>query len=67
MAYDAHDDGEGSPGRRRRFREFDCPECNANNPYDDGFGDGDVVLCNYCGEELAVEVREEGPPRLRAV
>jgi transcription elongation factor Elf1 len=66
MAHDLDDDeaGEGA-GRRRRFREFDCPECNANNPCDDGFGHGDTVLCNYCGVELAVEVPSEGKPRLR--
>jgi len=38
------------PGSRKiKFTEFDCPVCEANNPYDEGFGDGDEVFCNYCG------------------
>ena len=63
---DAFDDEEPkSGGRRRKFREFDCPECNANNPYDDGFGDGDEVLCHYCGEEFRAAVSDEGRLRLK--
>ena len=65
MPYDLNDDLEdGASGRKRRLREFDCPECSANNPYDDGFGNGDLVLCNYCGEELRAEVTDEGQLRL---
>ncbi|HET7754692.1 MAG TPA: hypothetical protein VFK85_12355 [Anaeromyxobacteraceae bacterium] len=74
MPYDPRsfgDDDEESEfqenGRRRRFREFDCPECAANNPLDDGFVDGDEVLCNYCGQELRAQVSEEGKLRLRVV
>jgi hypothetical protein len=52
-------------GRRRRFTEFECPECNAYNPHD-GFGDGDEILCNYCGQELKARVDDEGRLRLRA-
>jgi transcription elongation factor Elf1 len=69
MAFEPGDDdeaGEGSKAaRRRRFREFDCPECSANNPCDDGFGHGETVLCNYCGEELQVAVDDDGRLRLR--
>ena len=58
--------GEGEKqGRRRRFKDFDCPSCNANNPYDEPFGDGDEVLCFYCGEEFKVQVNDEGRLRLR--
>ncbi len=49
----------------QRFREFDCPVCNANNPYDDGFGDGDEVRCFYCGQELRVGVTANGRLKLR--
>ena len=52
-------------GRRRIFKDFDCPTCSANNPYDDGFGDGDEVLCYYCGAEFKVLVNDEGRLRLR--
>ena len=40
--------------------EFDCPECDANNTYDDGFTDGTEVRCNYCGQDFLVhEVGEK--------
>ena len=56
--------GEGE-GQSRRFKDFDCPACNANNPYDDGFGDGDEVLCYYCGAEFKAKVSSAGRLRLR--
>jgi len=73
MPYDPgydEDDGKRRPedeGRGRRFSDFDCPECSANNPYDDGFGHGDEVRCYYCGQEFRAEVSESGRLRLRVV
>jgi len=61
---DEIDSGAGE-GHRRRFADFDCPSCSANNPYDDPFGDGDEVLCYYCGQEFRAEVNDEGRLRLR--
>jgi transcription elongation factor Elf1 len=52
-------------GRDRRFKDFDCPSCNANNPYDDSFGDGDEILCHYCGTEFKIKVTEEGRLKLK--
>lgn len=52
-------------GASRRFTDFDCPACNANNPYDDGFGDGDEILCYYCGQEYRVRVSDEGRLKLK--
>ncbi|MCY1015248.1 hypothetical protein [Pyxidicoccus sp. MSG2] len=43
-----------------KFKEFDCPDCNANNPVHDTFGDQDEVRCNYCGTEFRVTVSGEG-------
>ncbi len=54
-------------GRLRRFKDFDCPDCAANNPYDDGFGDGDEVLCYYCGQEFKVQVNDSGKLRLKVL
>ena len=34
--------------------EFDCPECDANNPWADGFKEGDGVSCHYCHQDLLV-------------
>ncbi len=52
-------------GRARRFGDFDCPDCNANNPYDDGFGPNDEIRCFYCGQEFRAELTEEGRWRFR--
>ena len=72
MPYDPHgvdDEDQGSRaedlGRRRRFGDFDCPDCAANNPYDDSFGDGDEVRCYYCGQAYQAHVSEEGRLRLK--
>jgi hypothetical protein len=46
------DDDGGEAGLRGT--EFDCPECNANNPVDDGFRADDELRCHYCGLELRV-------------
>ena len=66
--YDFDDDDDkdkGQSGAKSTFKEFDCPSCNANNPVDPPFGDGDEVLCNYCGQEYRVKVSEEGKARFR--
>ncbi len=69
MAVDQHEDDEKPQaedlGRRRRFQDFDCPDCNANNPYDDSIGDGDEVRCYYCGQEFRADVNDSGRLRLR--
>ncbi len=67
-----YEDDEGpkggeDEGRARRFADFDCPDCNANNPYDDRFGHGDEVRCYYCGQEYRVEVSDSGRLRLKAL
>jgi hypothetical protein len=71
MPIDLHDDDEKLQGedlgRARRFSDFDCPDCNANNPHDDGFGDGDEVRCHYCGQEFEAHVTEAGRLRLKEI
>ena len=42
-----------------RFTEFECPLCDAYNPYDDGFRAGDDVLCLYCGQRFVVKATDE--------
>jgi hypothetical protein len=63
--FDGEDKKKGDGGDGKRFDEFDCPLCNANNPYDDGFRDGENVRCYYCGTEFRVKVDENGKIRLR--
>ena len=49
-----------SPRRARTWKEFDCPECTANNPWDDGFTYGSELFCSWCGAVLLVkQVRTE--------
>lgn len=60
------DDAPVAKGGARR-KDFDCPSCSANNPYDDGFGAGDEIRCYYCGEEFKVELRDDGRFKYRAV
>ena len=63
--YDFDDDGKKGEGSGKRvFKEFDCPSCSANNP-SEGFGDGDEILCNYCGTEYLVKVTDEGKPKFK--
>ncbi|MBI4816943.1 MAG: hypothetical protein HY791_11835 [Deltaproteobacteria bacterium] len=40
--------GPAGPKKRKKFTEFECPDCMANNPYGDGFKVGDEVQCLYC-------------------
>jgi hypothetical protein len=59
------DDDEKPAPRSGRVFEFECPDCNAHNPYHDGFADGDEVLCFYCGTEFKVRLAE-GRVKLKA-
>ncbi len=64
-AKDDKDIADTITGAKRRFNDFDCPDCNANNPYDETFGDGDEIRCFYCGTEFRCAVNDEGRLRLK--
>jgi hypothetical protein len=68
-AYDEEEkqDSPEEAGQARRFKEFECPECAATNPYDDGFGHGDDVLCYYCGQEFRASVSDAGKLKLKVL
>jgi hypothetical protein len=51
-------------GTRRKFTEFECPTCSANNPFEE-FGTGDEVICGYCGSPFVAKVDSEGALKLR--
>jgi transcription elongation factor Elf1 len=53
-----------SLGTKRRFEEFECPTCSANNPCDT-FGNGDELICNWCGLSYKALVDDEGTLRLK--
>jgi hypothetical protein len=65
--YEDDDDAKKEQGSAGRFKEFDCPDCSANNPCDPPFGDGDELLCHYCGSEFVVKLSDEGRPKFRAL
>ncbi len=68
QGYDEDDEkDDSSEGASRRFGDFDCPECSANNPYDDKFGHGDEIRCYYCGAEFRVTVTDSGRLKTRLV
>lgn len=46
------DDDSDNASAAQRWTAFDCVECNANNPVDDGFDAGDEVTCHYCGSSF---------------
>ena len=60
MPVDMHDDDDdpkaANPDASLRFKDFECPVCNANNPCDPPIGEKDQTLCNYCGTEFSVKV-----------
>jgi hypothetical protein len=58
------DDAPREHDRRRRFTELECPACDAVTPCDEGFGDGDDVLCCYCGQEFRAKVSDDGRLKL---
>jgi len=57
-------DAERSEGKGKR-KEFDCPNCNANNPTEEPLADGMELLCNYCGNEYKVKLTSEGRMKLK--
>lgn len=62
---DDDEDDDLGKGKGPPWREFNCPECTAENDYSDGFGPGDELVCMYCG--MPWEVREtESSFKLRA-
>lgn len=60
-----------SPKKRstdQSWTEFECPECSAHNPWDDGFEPGEQLFCAWCGAVLLVKsIPDTDPPRYRLV
>lgn len=71
MSWDDDDDGGSSSKKKdakgdKRF-EFDCPNCNANNPWGDGFKDRDEVICHYCGSSFEARFGDAGKVKFREI
>lgn len=59
------DDDDSKEKKKGGKKDFDCPDCNANNPLDEPLVDGDEVRCNYCGTEYKALVSAEGRIRFK--
>jgi hypothetical protein len=63
--YGDHDEREADAGSVKVFDEFDCPVCNANNPYGDGFKPREEIRCFYCGTSFVAKVDDSGKLKLK--
>jgi transcription elongation factor Elf1 len=66
-SYDDGDDDKELDGKAKKFFEFDCPSCNANNPWGDGFVDKEEINCHYCGTSFVVRLSDEGKLKLKEI
>ncbi|HJL43183.1 MAG TPA: hypothetical protein RMG48_17890 [Myxococcales bacterium LLY-WYZ-16_1] len=55
------------PSQKLQWTEFECPECTAHNPWDDGFTWGDELFCSWCGCRLRVKRVDSEDGRYRLV
>jgi transcription elongation factor Elf1 len=51
----------------KKYFEFECPDCNANNPWPDGFRAKDEVGCHYCGTQFEVRINDNGKFKLKGI
>jgi transcription elongation factor Elf1 len=66
-SYDEDDDKPDEGKRKKKLDEFDCPSCNANNPWPDGMNEGDEIHCHYCGTSYLVRINDEGKLKLKEI
>ncbi|GMU63688.1 MAG: hypothetical protein AMXMBFR34_54510 [Myxococcaceae bacterium] len=63
--YDDDDDAPKARSAAQLFYEFDCPQCNANNPWPDGFKHKEEISCHYCGASFEARLTDEGKLKLK--
>ena len=61
-----HDDDE-KPEVQGALKEFDCPDCAANNPLESVARDRDEIQCHYCGGSYQVMVRSDGRIKFKSL
>ena len=66
-SYDDDDDDKDLVGKPKKYDEFDCPSCNANNPWPDGLHEADEIHCHYCGSSYIVRISDEGKLKLKEI
>lgn len=52
--------------KQKRWTDWECPECTANNVHGDGFVVGDELFCAWCGQVFQVR-RGEDEDRFKLV
>jgi transcription elongation factor Elf1 len=65
--YDDDDDDKAEGKKKKKLDEFDCPSCNANNPWPDGLHEGEEINCHYCGTSYLVRFTDEGRLKLKEI
>jgi DNA-directed RNA polymerase subunit RPC12/RpoP len=65
--YEDDDDDKPETGKKKKLDEFDCPSCNANNPWPDGLSEGEEINCHYCGTSYLVRFSDEGKLKLKEI
>lgn len=66
-SYEDDDDKQDESKVKKKYDEFDCPSCNANNPWPDGLHEGEEIHCHYCGTSFLVRFTDEGKLRLKEI
>ncbi len=64
-SYDPDEDDKDLGAGKKKFKEWDCPSCNANNPSGETINDGDELTCNYCGTTYQAKLTDEGKLKLK--
>ena len=68
MDHDDDDDKDEQFELGGVLTEWDCPDCNANNPCDEKVGAKGVELrCNYCGNEYLCIRTDEGRLKFKEI
>jgi transcription elongation factor Elf1 len=65
-SWDDEDEKSAAPKKAMWF-EFDCPTCNANNPWPDGFKEREEVNCHYCGTSFEARLSSDNKLKLREI
>lgn len=61
----SEDEDDAPKAKDLMLFEFDCPSCNANNPWPDGFKARDEIICHYCGITFRADFTDSGRLKLR--
>jgi transcription elongation factor Elf1 len=69
MVKEWHDDDEKNDADplKKKYFEFECPDCNAHNPWGDGFKVKEEISCHYCGTAFEVRLSDSGKLKFKSL